>query len=66
MAPDFWFQVLELQALTLLRFIHCRPLSFSRFSPGRGDILETVTTACQGVVTDLKTVLTVRLKAMAC
>ena len=33
MARDFWFQALESQALTLLRFIHCRPPSSPRFSP---------------------------------
>ena len=42
MACDFWFQALESQAVTSLRFVHCRPRQYSRFDAGRGDILETV------------------------
>ena len=41
MARDFWFQALESQAVTSLRFVHCRPPESSRFSPRCGDILET-------------------------
>ena len=42
MARDFWFQALESQAVTSLRFVPCRPPESSRFAPRRGDILETV------------------------
>ena len=42
MARDFWFQALESQAVTSLRFVHCRPPESSRFCPRRGDILESV------------------------
>ena len=41
MARDFWFQALESQAVTSLRFVHCRPPDSSRFDHRRGDILET-------------------------
>jgi hypothetical protein len=41
MARDFWFQALESQAVTSLRFVHCRPPESARFSARRGDILET-------------------------
>ena len=41
MARDFWFEALESQAVTSLRFVHCRPPQYSRFDAGRGDILET-------------------------
>jgi len=38
MARNFWFQALQSQAVTSLRFVHCRPPWFSRFSRSRGDI----------------------------
>ena len=41
MARDFWFQALETQGVTLLRFVHCRPPQYPQFSARRGDILET-------------------------
>lgn len=41
MARDFWFQALESQAVTSLRFVHCRPPESSRFASRFGDILET-------------------------
>jgi hypothetical protein len=42
MARDFWFQAPESQAVTSLRFVHCRPPESPCFYPNRGDILETV------------------------
>src|SRR5262245_66580027 len=42
MARDFWCQALQSQAVTSLRFVHCRPPDSCRFSPNRGDILETL------------------------
>jgi hypothetical protein len=42
MARDFWLQALEAQAVTSLRFVHCRLLESSTLCPRRGDILETV------------------------
>ena len=41
MARDFWFQALQTQAVTSLRFVHCRPPESARLSPRRGDNLET-------------------------
>ncbi len=48
MARDFWFQALEAQAVTALGFVHCRPPQCARFSPRRGDILETRVSGAAG------------------
>lgn len=44
MALDVWFQPLTVQAVAALRFVPCRPLDSSRFSPSLGDSWETRTT----------------------
>ncbi len=54
MARDFWLQALETQAVTSLRFVHCRPHQYSRFDAGRGDILETALAASRRVDSPLR------------
>ncbi len=41
MARDFWSQRVEAQSLNRGCFVLCGAREFSRFHPGRGDILET-------------------------
>ena len=42
MALDFWVYQPDTQAVTALRYVHCRPLDSSHFTSRFGDSWETV------------------------